>query len=63
MAYKIRILVDCPVIELPDNSELNLCGVFLHVTAKLDSRNRKSMGLQEVHPKRLWIFGRRGLAW
>jgi hypothetical protein len=38
MAYKIRSLVVAPCDWVPIDSELGLCGVFLHVVAWLGSR-------------------------
>lgn len=53
-----------PVTALPVDSKLILCGVFLHVVTQLGSSEKgKSMGLQEVHPRKPWDFGSVGLAW
>ena len=40
MAYKIRILVVVPSNLITIDSELSLCGVFLHVPAQLGSREK-----------------------
>ena len=40
MAYKIRILVVAPSNWVTIDSELSLCGVFLHAAARLGSREK-----------------------
>jgi hypothetical protein len=40
MAYKIRILVDVPSDWVTIDSELSLCGVFLHAAVQAGSREK-----------------------
>ena len=42
MVYKIRILVVGPSSWITIDSELSLCGVFLHVAARLGSREKST---------------------
>ena len=40
MAYKIRILLVAPKDSVILISELNLCGIFLHLVTRLASREK-----------------------